>query len=254
MGDGESVKGVIRTVGIFEVFAEAKTPLTLSELAERTGIPISSCHALVRTLEARGYLYLASRKRFYPTKRLGLVATSIGEGDQLLARIAQVLHQLTTTTGETTILGKMHGDSAIYLEVVEGTHTVRYAAQAGGTRPAHSSAIGKAVLSFLGDGELDAAISKLPLRAITERTIVDPAALAEDIRAGRARGYFFSRGETVSDVMGVAIARAIAGEPFGIGLAGPISRVESRLKSYLAALNVAGRDVEAIDVSLRGSR
>jgi DNA-binding IclR family transcriptional regulator len=147
----------------------------------------------------------------------------------------------------------MHGESAIYLEVVEGTHTVRYTARAGGTRPAHSSAIGKAVLSFLSDKDLDAAIAKLPLTAITERTILDAAALAEDIRAGRARGCFFSRGETVTDVMGVAIARRIAGEPFGIGLAGPISRVESRLKSYLVALNDAGRAVEAIDASLTGA-
>ena len=50
------VKTAGRTVDLFEVFAEAKSPLTLSELARALDAPQSSCFNLLRPLEARGSL------------------------------------------------------------------------------------------------------------------------------------------------------------------------------------------------------
>ena len=71
----DPVKTAARTLDVFEVFAAARGPLTLTELAARLGSPLSSCHALVRTLQSRGYVYiLDERKRVYPTKRLLLLA------------------------------------------------------------------------------------------------------------------------------------------------------------------------------------
>ena len=40
---------------IFETFHRTQKPLSLTDLAELTGIPKSSCHAIVGTLTARGY-------------------------------------------------------------------------------------------------------------------------------------------------------------------------------------------------------
>ena len=53
----DPVKAAARALDLFEAFSEAQRPLTLTELAQRIGAPMSSCHALVRTLRARGYLY-----------------------------------------------------------------------------------------------------------------------------------------------------------------------------------------------------
>ena len=59
MSERDPVKGASRTLDLLEVFTEAQAPMSLTELAQRTGIPLSSCHALVRTLQTRGYLYVA---------------------------------------------------------------------------------------------------------------------------------------------------------------------------------------------------
>ena len=64
-------KIVYRTLDVFEVFAQQKRPLSLTELVRQLDIPVSSCHDVVRALEERGYLYeVRPRGGYYPTSRL----------------------------------------------------------------------------------------------------------------------------------------------------------------------------------------
>lgn len=249
----DPVKTAARTLDVFEVFAIAKGPLTLTELAARLGSPISSCHALVRTLQARGYVYiLDERKRVYPTKRLLAVAQQIASNDPVLERIGPVLAVLQRASGETIILGKRQGTGIIYLDVLEGRHTIRYAASPGDAKPLHSSAIGKAMLGALSEEELSRLLKKLALPAITLNTIGTAAGLAADIEAGRARGWFMTRGENVPEVMALSIARRVGGECYGVAIAGPLGRLEANQVAAVAALMDAGEQLRRIDDELRG--
>jgi DNA-binding IclR family transcriptional regulator len=253
MSQHDPVKTAARTLDVFEVFAQAKGPLTLTELATRLGSPISSCHALVRTLQARGYVYiLDERKRVYPTKRLLKIAQQIAQNDPVLERIGPVLALLQQETAETIILGKRQGAMVTYLDVVEGRQTIRYAADAGDIKPLHSSAIGKAMLGALPEAELTRLVKKLPLPVVTDNTIHDPAALLQDIATARARGYYVTRGENVPEVMGISIARVIGEEPYGLAIAGPIGRLTARVDALVAALLRAGEALRRIDTELRG--
>lgn len=249
----DSVKTAGRTLDVFEAFAEARAPLTLTELAQRTGTPISSCHALVRTLQARGYLYvLDERRRVYPTRRLLDVARTITDHDPLLEQLRPLLENLRERTGETVILGKRHGEHVVYLDVIEGVHTVRYTARAGDIKPLHSSAIGKAMLGVLPDEELRTLIAHLELARVTPNTLVRAEDLVRDLERGRERGYFVTRGENVVDVMAMAIVRQVAGQWLGVALAGPISRMSQHQDRYLDALADSARKLEALDGSITG--
>jgi IclR family transcriptional regulator, acetate operon repressor len=250
----EHVKTAARTLDFFEVFANARGPLSLTDLAQRIGSPVSSCHALVRTLQARGYAYvLDERKRVYPTKRLAALAQAIARHDPVLERLSPILARLAKATGETVLLGKRQSDWITYLDVIEGVQTIRYAAKPGDTKPLHSSAIGKAMLSLLDDEHLERLLKKLKLPRITDRTITDPVRLRADLVRGRARGYYTTHGENVPDVMGISIARRIGEEPYGIAVAGPMARLDARLETYVAALLEAGKALEHVDIELRGA-
>lgn len=254
MTDQTAVKTAARTLDVLEVFAKAKGPLTLTELAQRIGSPMSSCHALVRTLQARGYVYvLDERKRVYPTKRLLMIALQIASNDAVLERLSPILANLQRQTGETIILGKRQGNAITYLEVVEGQQTIRYAASPGDTKPLHSSAIGKATLAAIPEGELVKFLRKLPMPKITGNTIQDPDALLKDLDAGKARGYFITRGENVSEVMALSMARSVGDELYGIAIAGPISRIEANKEALVTELMKARDWMDRIDAELRGS-
>jgi DNA-binding IclR family transcriptional regulator len=254
MSQQDPIKTAARTLDVFEIFAAVKGPLTLTELAGRLGSPLSSCHALVRTLQLRGYIYiLDERKRVYPTKRLLMMAQQIAQNDPMLEQIAPVLLTLQQDTGETIILGKRQGNAVTYLDVLESHQTIRYAANPGDVKPLHSSAIGKALLGLLPDADLARLLKKLSLTAITDNTIVDAHDLARDIALSRTRGYFQTRGENVSDVMAISIGRSVGDEAYGVAVAGPIGRVESHSESNIAALRRADDALARLDAELRGT-
>ncbi len=82
------VKTAGRTVELFEAFAQAKLPLTLSELARALNAPQSSIFNLLRALEGRGYLYsVGGNKRVYPTRKLFDLADAIAGYEPVIPRV-----------------------------------------------------------------------------------------------------------------------------------------------------------------------
>lgn len=243
----KDVKTAGRTLSLFEAFYHRKAPMTLTQLASALDAPISSCHGLVRTLSARGYLYTSDRTRsIYPTKRLFEIAREIADHDPILENVAPVLATLRDATGETVLLGRRQDDGVLYLEVLEGSHTVRYSARSGDIKPLHSSAIGKALLGRLDPAALADTLSRLDMARYTPHTIVDKAALQEDLRRSQQRGTFVTRGENVADVMAIAITAMVNGEVLGVALAGPLSRMKSDEAVHTAHLLAARKALEAL--------
>mgnify|MGYP001570155839 CR=1 FL=1 len=228
-----------RVIDIFEAFQHSLAPLSLTELAEAVDMPKSTCHAIVGTLTARGYLYSLSRPRaLYPTRRMFDVMRDIAAKDPLVERATPVLERLRDATRETIILGKRQGDSVIYLQVVEGLHSIRYSAKPGEFKPLHSSSIGKALLGSLKEAELRDWLQERKLQAITKATKVEHDVLIDDIVTSRKQGYFVTRGENVSDVWAVAAFINVQSQPLAVAVAGPKHRIEENL-AEMARLLVA---------------
>jgi DNA-binding IclR family transcriptional regulator len=232
-----AVTAVERVLDIVEAFRSARRPLSLTELAEWIGTPKSSCHAIVSTLVARGYLYTLARPRaLYPTRRLHDLTQEILQFDPFLERALPLLEKLRDESRETVIFGKRQADAVVYLQVVPGPHSIRYSAAPGEIKPLHSSAIGKALLGGLKDAELRRLLEGLPLPQVTEATLVDRQALLDDLAAGRQRGYYVTRGENVADVWAVASSLVINGEALAVAVAGPRHRMQNNLPGCASLL------------------
>lgn len=244
--DRSVVKSAVRTLTLFEVFAHHQAPLTLSELARILEIPLSSCHGLVGTLQNEGYLYsFGERRQYYPTKRLLQLATAITNNDPTLNLLVPHLEAVRDQCDETVIVATRQNLTILYLDVIEGTQTIRYSANAGDVKPLHSSAIGKAMLGEVDGQELSATLSQIGQPRITSNTIVDPKTLTAEIEAGRRRGYFVTRGENVADVWAVAKIAHVAGEALGIAIAGPAYRMKKKMAKHISVLTNCCATVEA---------
>jgi IclR family acetate operon transcriptional repressor len=241
-----SVTAVERVLDIFEAFDRAQKPLSLTDLAEMTDIPKSSCHAIVGTLTARGYLYSLTRPRaLYPTRRFFDLARAIHDKDPFVERVMPLLERLRDASRETVILGKRQGDAVIYLQVMESPHPIRYSAKPGEFKPLHSSATGKALMGSLKEPELRALIAGRALLAITGSTLTEADALVADILESRRRGYFLTRGENVPDVWAVSAFLSVNSETLAVAIAGPRHRMEHNVAEcaqlLLATCSFMGR-------------
>jgi DNA-binding IclR family transcriptional regulator len=232
-----NVKTAGRTLDLFEAFARERKPMSLSQLARAIGAPVSSCFGIVRTLEARGYLYeVKARGGFYPTKLLFEHTRVIASHDPLAERFVPLLEKLRDRTGETVLVSKRLDRQAVYLEVLESPHSIRYSPKVGEFRPLHSSASGKALLGSLAPALRKELLTGMKLPRVTSRTITSRAALQADLEQGHARGWYVTRGETVADLMAVAVPVAANGETYSVALAGPMNRMDGALKRHAKLL------------------
>lgn len=204
-GGFRPVKSAGRVLEVLEELA-ASGPRPMGVLADRLGVPRSSMHALLRTMQRYGWLETDATGTLYG---LGvhslLVGSAYVDSDDVVARTAPVLDTLAEKTGETVHLGRLEGHHVVYLAKRESTHPLRMFSSVGRRLSAYSTALGKCLLASLTDDEI---ASRLPhkLEAITPKTITAPEQMLEDIRRVRGRGYAIDDEESALGLRCFAIA------------------------------------------------
>jgi DNA-binding IclR family transcriptional regulator len=240
------VKLVARTLDLFELFAAEQRPLPLTELARLLNVPASSCLALVRTLVGRGYLYEVRRRGgYYPTRRLQLVANAIDAVDPVVEMMHPHLVELRDATGETAVLGKLHGAAVVYLDVVESAKAVRYAPSPGALRPLFANSIGKAIFGELDAEARQALSATLVFERLTDATAADLATLIDQVTEAHARGWYANLGESAPELSAVAVALDFGGDLYGISVGGPTERIRQHLDAHAGALMEARQRILA---------
>src|SRR6478735_1892864 len=194
-GDGHSIQSVDRALYLLETIAEAGGEATLTDLANRTGLNISTCHHLLATLIHRGFAAKVPGRRLYA---LGPRIIYLGHAClqvDLPRRAQPYLETVNQATGETVHLAALQGDSVMTLSVREARHAVRVdTGKIGKLEAPHATSVGKAILAWLPEDEMRRILSG-ELKRCTENTITDFTALLDDFRHVRRDGYAIDREE-----------------------------------------------------------
>ncbi|MEV6655909.1 IclR family transcriptional regulator [Nocardia fluminea] len=170
---------------ILDAFDAATPTLTLLGLAERTGLPRSTVHRILdQMIRLR---WLAHTPGGY---RLGLRVLELGglaaEQNELREVVGPLLYELSQRTGLVGHLAVLDGREVLFLDRSGGRSRVLIPTRVGGRLPAHSTAVGKALLATLEPGIAEAALRGNAV-ARTARTIVDRAELHRELARIRNR-------------------------------------------------------------------
>ena len=238
------VKSADRTLEVLE-YLSAHGSGGLVTMSKDLGIPKSSLHSLLRTLEHRGWAESDPTRSFY---RLGLNALITGasyvEQDMVVSRTSEVLDDLADATGETVHLGRLEGGEVVYMAKRESKHPLRMFSAIGRRLPAHATALGKAMLAELPDERIRAILPET-LAASTEYTITSSAALVDHLASVRQSGYAIDDQEATLGLRCFAVTL-----PFGhpskdaISCSVPFARLtESREQEIVDLLLAAQRQL-----------
>lgn len=234
---------------LLEVGDSGDRGLTLSECSAVLGYSKATTHRILRTLTRRGFLRFDEGRH---TFMLGVTNLRLGidflERIDLRREALPVLRRLAERVGETVHLGRLSGTDVVYIEKVESSQAVRMYSRVGDTMPAYSTGIGKAILAFLDEPELQRHLPDL-LVARTSKTIVDPEALRRELGETRRRGYSIDDIENEEGIRctGAPIFDHANVVQAGISVAGPASRLTLK---RLAELGLLVRE-EANTISTR---
>jgi IclR family transcriptional regulator, KDG regulon repressor len=189
-GAGQFVGSVQKALDILDAFDPQKPELSLTELAELLTLNKSTLFNLLRTLEGHGYIVQSPQTKRY---RLGLrfldrAALVTDYAD--VSRVAPpFLDELRNKVEENIHLGVLEDGQVVYLYRAQGPHTLSVNSRLGMRVPAHATAMGKVILAYRSENEIDLVIAKYGLSACTPNTITELPALKECLREVKVRGY-----------------------------------------------------------------
>ncbi len=205
--EGKYVQSVERVLNIMEVMAQEGAPVTVTELAEKVGLKISTVHRLLSTLSHRGYVEQDPEDNKY---RLGLKLLEVGNAALYSSDIRTVarpyLEELVERCNETSNLAILDKTDVVYIDQVESKNLiiVKMFAQVGNRGPVHCTASGKVLLAFLPDEKLEEILNQMELARFTNETITDPQHLKKELKRIREEGYALDWGEREEHVRCIA--------------------------------------------------
>ncbi len=246
----ERVQSVDRVFTLLERLADADGPVSLSELAESTDLPMPTIHRLLRFLTGQGYVRQEPSKRYMLGLRMIRLgqAASRGLGSWATPYLAHLVDQY----GETANMAILEGDTCVYVAQVPSLQSMRMFTEVGRVVMPHSTGVGKAILSMLPDDQVAALLGRTGMPPRTERTLVTVDSMLAALAEARTLGYALDDGEQELGVRCVAVP--LVGMPFlaAMSVSGPSSRITMddvpriapELQSVAAALSRDFRQAE----------
>ena len=114
------------------------------------------------------------------------------------------IEKLSQKSGETVHLGVLSDNEVVSIEEIESGQSLRISIPIGKRVCLHSTGIGKAILAFLSDEEIESVIRDKGLPRFTSNTITDPILLKEEISKIRKLGYALDNEENEVGIRCVA--------------------------------------------------
>jgi Transcriptional regulator len=182
------VEALAKGIAILEVFDARHSEMTLSEVARRVSISPAAARRSLITLIELGYVG-QSGKRFHLKPKV----MALGSSFYFAARVDEIilpdLRRLVERFGDASSVGTLNDHNVIYVAHYSQQRARRASAVAGASYPAFATSIGRVLLAGLPDPTLDAWLDALEPVPLTARTLVDKAALRDEVLRVREQGY-----------------------------------------------------------------
>lgn len=211
---------VERVTLIMDAFEQRATTLTLEQVTADTGLPRSTAHRILDQLVQVDWLEHTSLGYHLGPRALRFGGQD-GTHGEIREAAAPVLHELFVRTGMVVHLAVLDEANVYYLDKIGGPLAAALPSRVGGRVPAHTTAIGKALLAWLDPEQVDE-ITHGFLVQRTARSIGDLTVLHQELGRIRTRnGLAYEQGEAVPGMACVAAAiREHRGAPAAISVCG----------------------------------
>lgn len=203
---GRSV--ISKIAAILQVIADCGG-CTLTEIAARSDLPLSTVHRLATELAAWRVLARDEEGRYGPGPSLRSAGGRPACVPDVRDRAAPVLEDLFRATGGPVRVGFLDGGAVSYVEKVSAHRPVSWLSPAA-RLPAHATALGKALLAFAPASTVEDVLA-LGLQRYTPYTLTRPERLRWTLRTVRATGLALCDRELHRT------GRAVAAPAFGDG-------------------------------------
>ncbi len=163
--------------------------MSASRMAGYLDTSRAASHRFLSTLRDLGYVEKTEDGQFRLTFKVVELGMRKLDGFEVRHSVHPYLQEMALTCGETVNLGHWDGSAIVHLDKINSTETLRLDVGLGALAPAYCTGLGKAILAFLPDRELEDYLQSVAWVAMSPKTIMTPEKLKIDIEKIRKRGY-----------------------------------------------------------------
>jgi len=244
------VQSVARALSLLRLLAQEDGGSRLSDLARAAGLPVSTAHRLLTTLEQQGFAQFEPASSLWHVGRDAFtVGLAYGRRLSFVAPALPLLRRLRDATRETANLGFLDDDQLVTVSQVESREIRRALSPPGRRVPVFCSAMGKAILATWRDDEVLALADRAGLPPLTSKSLRSREAALAEIARTRARGWALDDEEFN---LGMRCLAAVVWSPQGeaacaISISGAAARLtEDRLEPLGALVVQAAQELTAV--------
>jgi DNA-binding IclR family transcriptional regulator len=231
---------------LLALFDRDHTEWGVREASARLKMAKSSMHDLMNSLAKLGFLNKTEDNRYRLGWRLVTLSETLLATTELRKEAHPTLEELATRYQETIHLAVLDDTKAVYVDKLEGRQAVRVELTSLGARLyAHCSALGKVLLAYSSEEEVNRIIHTAGLPRFTENTITDKDELLQNLAKIRKQEFAYDLEEILPDLCCVAapiynhVGKVIA----AISMSIPAYRFRRSQAEYRDAVLRAGRTI-----------
>jgi DNA-binding IclR family transcriptional regulator len=183
-------EGARRVLALMLTFSADDNTLTARQLAERTGIALPSVYRYITLLRETGLLAGDERGSYRLSARLIGLAKAAEAAESIIDVADPVMRNLAAQTGETVILVRLIGRSAVCVHRVQSAQRLRISFEPGQPLPLDRGASARLLLASLTPN-----VRKEYLAPLAERDPEAAALLEKRVLAAGQQGFATSEEE-----------------------------------------------------------
>ncbi len=240
------IQSVCRALSIIELLSKEKM-LGVTEISNYLGLHKSTVFGILSTLEHSGYVTQDRQTGKYQLSlKLFEIGSVVFENLDLRKIARPYLEELVKLHQETVHLVTLDKDEIIYIDKVESSKSIRISTQIGKRLPVHCTGVGKAMIAFKTEEDIEEIVKNKGLKPFTRNTITDLNELMVELRKIREQGYAIDNEEIEEGLKCVAgPIRDINGNVISaISISGPTGRMkDERIDEIIKSIRDASQAI-----------
>ncbi|WP_332116805.1 IclR family transcriptional regulator [Azorhizobium caulinodans] len=214
------VQSLARGLQVLRAFSQYKPRMTLSEVAQHTGLTRAAARRFLLTLVREGFAETDGKRFALRPKVLELGFAYLSSLP--MWEVAQpVMRDVVNTLQESCSLSVLDGEDIVYVAREPTARVMTIGLSIGSRLPAYCSSMGRVLLSGLPPAELAAFYDRVRIEKRTPRTVPTKVALKDEVETARRQGW------------------ALVDQELELGLRSIAVPIRNRRGEVLAALNVS---------------
>lgn len=192
-----NVKSILKAYLIMEEL-DIAGELSLGDLSKRLSMDKATVHRIINTIKDAGYINQnIDNKKYYNSLKLLAMGNRAMEKTGVKHIARPYIEELAEKTGETINLGVIVDSNVIYIDKIESNSTIKVGLGIGTTVPSYCSGLGKVMLAFMPEPELEVILKNITYEKFTENTINNEENFLKALSIVKDKGFSFDDEEYV---------------------------------------------------------